>query len=371
MPVLQALSERRLKLTMPVEHAPGTDDRPMFTYLEALGRLLSGIAPWIELRDTGNTEEDSFRRKIAVLARESIDAATDPASPDFMNFTEEYQPIVDAAFLSQAILRAPNELWVKLPVKVRDNLVRCLETTRTRKPGFSNWLLFGATVEAGLCKMSELGPKPIFWDKMRIDFAVRQHEQWYRGDGAYSDGPNFHFDYYNSFVIQPMLLDILATVDPTQTGVYGMKYDTALVRSQRWAAVQERLISPEGTFPVIGRSMAYRFGALQSLAQMAILRKLPDGVSPAQVRCAMTAVMKRMCDMPGMFDENGWLTIGFCGHQPSIGEGYISTGSTYLCAAAFLPLGLPASDPLWSDPPAMWTSQVAWGGIDLPADHAI
>ena len=44
---------------------------------------------------------------------------------------------------------------------------------------------------------------------MRVDYALRQHEQWYKGDGAYGDGPAFHWDYYNSFVIHPMLLDVL------------------------------------------------------------------------------------------------------------------------------------------------------------------
>jgi hypothetical protein len=49
-------------------------------------------------------------------------------------------------------------------------------------------------------------------DAVRIDYAVRQMEQWYVGDGQYADGPEFRFDYYNSFVIHPFLLDILATV---------------------------------------------------------------------------------------------------------------------------------------------------------------
>ena len=70
-------------------------------------------------------------------------------------------------------------------------------------PGFNNWLLFSATVEAGLHALGA------HWDRMRVDYALRQHEQWYKGDGAYGDGPDFHWDYYNSFVIQPMLLDVL------------------------------------------------------------------------------------------------------------------------------------------------------------------
>ncbi|MCX6950687.1 MAG: DUF2264 domain-containing protein [Verrucomicrobia bacterium] len=71
------------------------------------------------------------------------------------------------------------------------------------------------------------------------------------------------------------------------------------------------------------------------------------------------------------FDAAGWLRIGVSGSQPGLGETYISTGSLYLCSAAFLPLGLPASDPFWSAPAAKTTWQKIWSGENLPADHAI
>src|SRR3712207_5232101 len=115
-------------------------------------------------------------------------------------------------------------------------------------------------------------------------------------------------------------------------GEGGGMTDEVRRRARRYAEVQERLISPEGTFPPLGRSLAYRFGALQLFAQMALRRQLPDAVSPCQVRAAMTSVIRRMIEAPGTFDANGWLTLGFCGHQPGVAETYISTGSTYLCA---------------------------------------
>jgi hypothetical protein len=142
-------------------------------------------------------------------------------------------------------------------------------------------------------------------------------------------------------------------------------------RAIRYAAIQERLISPEGTFPAIGRSLAYRYGAFQHLAEMSLRHQLPEGVHPAQVRCALTAVMSRMNAAKETFDDKGWLTIGFAGHQPSIGEPYISTGSLYLCSAAWLPLGLPPTDEFWSAPAEPWTQQKAWSGVDIKTDHAI
>jgi hypothetical protein len=204
---------------------------------------------------------------------------------------------------------------------------------------------------------------------MRIDFALKQHEQWYLGDGTYSDGPEYHADYYNSFVIQPMLVDILRTAGDHEDDWRAM-LEPAMLRAARYAETQERMISPEGTFPPIGRSLAYRCGAFHSLAHVALLERLPEGLSPAGVRCALTAVIRRSLGAPGTFDENGWLRIGFCGHQPDIGEHYISTGSLYLCAAAFLPLGLPPDNPFWQSE-AAWTSKLAWSGEAFPIDRAL
>ena len=204
---------------------------------------------------------------------------------------------------------------------------------------------------------------------MRIDYALREHQQWYLGDGIYGDGPIFHWDYYNSFVIQPMLLDILAALPGKRTD-WDQWAELVRERAQRYAAIQERLIAPDGTFPAIGRSLCYRAGVFQLLAQVALQHALPESLPPAQVRGALTAVIHRTLDAEGTFDANGWLTLGLSGHQPSLAEPYISTGSLYLCTVGFLPLGLPPEDEFWSGAAQPWTAQRVWSGEDLPADHA-
>jgi hypothetical protein len=363
-PVLGNLAARRLKERMPVESVAGTrEDRSQYTHLEALGRLLAGMAPWLELGPQGG-EEGVRRQKYADLARQAIGAATDPRSPDYLNFDRGRQPLVDAAFLAQGVIRAPRELWEKLDRPSRGHLLAALKATRVIKPGFNNWLLFSATVEAALCLVGEP------WDAMRVDYALRQHEQWYKGDGVYGDGPDFHWDYYNSFVIQPMLIDVLRTISRA-TPDYAALGEKVMARARRYGAIQERLISPEGTFPAVGRSIAYRFGAFHLLAQLALLRELPPGLPPGQVRAALTAVVRRMTEAPGTFDAQGWLTIGFCGHQPKLAERYISTGSLYLCAVGLLPLGLPPEDEFWRAAPTAWTAKKIWTGEDLEADHAL
>jgi hypothetical protein len=361
-PVLEAVGRQQLRALMPVEAAAGLGpERARSTHLEAFGRLLCGLAPWLESSVADSTEA-ALQRTYREWARAGIQHGTNPSSPDSMNFGLTPQSLVDAAFLVLAILRAPKQLWEPLDSATRANLIKALEATRTVLPGQNNWLLFAAMVEAGLCFMGAQ------WDSMRVDYALQKHREWFLGDGTYGDGREFHWDYYNSFVIQPMMRSVLDTV-PAKLAMWTELKPVARERARRYAAIQERLVSPEGTFPAIGRSLAYRFGAFHLLADVSLRRELPEGITPEQVRCALTAVMRRMIERPGTFDSNGWLTIGFTGHQPSIGESYISTGSLYLCAAAWLPLGLAASDPFWSGPAKPWTEVKIWNGEDIKADH--
>ena len=360
-PVLENLAAGTLKARMPVEEAAGANRRGV-THLEAFGRLMAGIAPWLDA-DVA-PDERAPQTRVRDLAHRALAHAVDPSSPDALNFTEGGQPLVDAAFLAQAVLRAPRTLQQGLAPETKTRLLAAFESARVIQPGFNNWLLFAATVEGAL---KVLGAR---WDRMRVDYALRQHEQWYRGDGAYSDGPTFHWDYYNSFVIHPMLIDVLAAVGDAHPAWTAMQAK-AEARATRYAAVLERLVAPDGSFPPIGRSIAYRCGAFQALAQAALRHRLPADVTPGQAREALTAVIDRSLAPAGTFDGQGWLRIGLAGHQPGIGERYISTGSLYLCAMALLPLGLAPSDPFWADAPRAWTARRAWAGEAFPIDKAI
>ena len=362
-PVLEAVGKGQLRAEMPVEAAAGLEeDRRKSTHLEAFGRLICGLAPWLE-SDVSDTAEVRLQTTYRQWVRTGIRNGTDVQSADYMNFGMTPQSVVDAAFLVLGILRAPKQLWEPLDKTTKTNVVKALQATRQVLPGQSNWLLFSAMVEAGLCFMGE------WWDSLRVDYALEMHKEWFVGDGTYGDGRNFHWDYYNSFVIQPMLMKVLETV-PAKSAMWTSLKPLVFERAKRYAAIQERMISPEGTFPAIGRSLTYRFGAFHLLADVSLRRELPEGVTPEQVRCALTVVMRRMIERPGTFDGGGWLTIGFAGHQPSLGETYISTGSLYLCSAAWLPLGLPANDVFWSGEAKPWTEVKMWNGADVKADHA-
>jgi len=363
-PVLENLAANRLKAVMPVEAKPAqvAKLRPV-THLEALGRTLGGLAPWLGVTDATGDEELE-RARLAALARQALANAVDPLAADHLAFNAGAQNLVDAAFLALGISRARTELWKKLDRTARHRLVDALRRTRRIQPPQNNWLLFSAMVEAFLASIGA------GWEVAPIDRAFQSHESWYKGDGVYGDGAEFHWDYYNSYVIHPLLLTILRLMAPVDARWHPL-LPSVLRRARRFAAVQERMIAPDGSFPALGRSIAYRCGAFHHLAHMAYRQILPDRVTPAQVRGALTAVIERTLGAAGTFDESGWLRIGLAGHQPALGEKYITTGSLYLCTFAFLPLGLSPANEFWTAPPADWTSRKIWSGVDLPGDRAI
>lgn len=365
-PVLSNMAEGTLQKNMLVEVSPNWDGRDIkVTYMEAFGRLMAGIAPWLSLPDD-DTAESARRKQLRQWALASYRNAVDPDSPDCLLWSGQGQALVDAAYVAESFLRAYDALWVPLDDITKQRYIDAFKGLRKVDPPYTNWLLFSSTIESFLAKAGA------DCDEYRVNSTIRKVEEWYTGDGWYADGPAFAFDYYSSYVFHPMYLETLqAMIDSGRyTRIhYGKHYDRALKRAQKFSIVLERLISPEGTFPVFGRSIPYRMAAMQPLALMAWYGRLPDGLTDGQVRAALTAVMHRMFDGKENFNEKGFLTIGFTGRQPNVADWYTNNGSLYMTSLAFLPLGLPATHTFWTDAPLAWTSQKAWGAQPFPKDH--
>lgn len=365
-PILSNMAKGELKKNMIVEVSPTWDGRDKnVTYMEAFGRLMAGIAPWLTLPDD-ETEEGRMRKQLREWALKSYANAVDPHNPDYLLWRGHGQALVDAAYIAESFLRAYDELWMPLDETTKQRYIEEFTQLRRVDPPYTNWLLFSSIIESFLAK-SEAN-----FDEYRVNSAIRKVEEWYTGDGWYSDGPSFAFDYYSSYVFHPMYLETLQAMKDSKRYTrihYSKYYDRALKRAQKYSIILERLISPEGTFPVFGRSIPYRMAAMQPLALMAWYKELPAGVSNAQVRCALTAVMKRMFQSGNNFNKGGFLTIGFTGKQPNIADWYTNNGSLYMTSLSFLPLGLPASHPFWTDAPQDWTSKRAWSEQPFPKDH--
>jgi hypothetical protein len=362
-PVIRSLAHDSLKIAMPKIVSQRTDNREsrlQVMYVEVLGRVLSGIAPWLQL-EGGSAKEVALRDQYRKWTIEGLNNALDSNAHDFMRFDVAGQQLVDAAYISAAFLRAP-WLWQNLGKKQQQLLVNSIKATRRFKPSYNNWLLFSGMNEAFLCAYDNE------YDVMRVDYAIHQMEKWYAGDGMYMDGEYFAFDYYNSYVIHPFLTTILEIIGK-KTSSYAAIYEKVKLRNERYAVIQERLINTDGTYPATGRSIVYRGGAFHHLADMAWRKVLPAQLSPAQVRCALTAVIHKTLESPTTY-LNGWLTIGLHGSQPGLADTYNNQGSVYLCTSIFLPLGLPETDPFWQNPPEKWSSQKIWSGEDFQNDHS-
>ena len=367
-PVLENMARGELQKNMLVELSPTWDGRNQkVTYMECFGRLMAGLAPWLTLPDD-DTAEGQQRRQLREWALQSYKNAVDPSSPDYLLWRKEGQTLVDAAYIAESFIRGYDALW--LPLDDTTKLRYIDEFTRLRRvdPPYTNWLLFSSTVESFLAKAG--AP----FDAYRVSMAVRKVEEWYVGDGWYSDGQGtFAFDYYSSYVFHAMYLETLQNMLDARKRGWGIDYkkfrERALRRAQKHAVVLERFISPEGTFPVFGRSIPYRMAALQPLALMAWQQTLPKELSNGQVRRALTLAMHRMYDHQQNFNAAGFLTIGFCGSQPDAADWYTNNGSLYMTSLSLLPLGLPADHPFWTDAQQPTTQERAWNGQPFAKDH--
>lgn len=395
-PVMKNMAEGKLQQVMDtaggnksLELSPTWDNRDKkVAYMEAFGRLLAGLAPWLNLPDD-DSAESAKRRQLRQWTRQAIINAVDPQSPDRLGWENGGQTLVDAAYVVEGLFRGYDSLWVPLPKETKDLYVKELKGLRRYDPPYTNWLLFIAMEESFLMYVGA------DYDAYRIKMALAKIEEWYIGDGIYSDGPSFAFDYYNSYVIQPMYmecLEMIAARQPNNTYlIFGKTNDKVrgaknrlqevTKRMQKWSVILERFISPEGTFPVVGRSIPYRMATLQPLALLAWRKQLPKELHEGQVRSALTAVANRMFygqlenpakNAPTLsknYNSGGFLTIGFVGPHPNVADWYTNNGSLYMTSLAFMPLGLPATDSFWTAPYEKWTSKKAWEGDDFPKDH--
>jgi len=300
--------------------------------METFGRLMAGIAPWLTLPDD-DTAEGQQRRQLRQWALAAYKNSVDPDSPDYLCWGRSGQNLVDAAYIAESFLRAWDVLWMPLDETTKQRYIKEFQNMRHIDPPYTNWFLFSSTIESLLAKAK--AP----FDEFRVNTACRKVEEWYVGDGWYADGPVFAFDYYSSYVFHAMYLETLqAMVDSKYNSRldYQKYYDRALKRAQKFAIILERFISD---------------------------------LSNGQVRAALTKVMHRMFDSQQNFNDAGYLTIGFCGSQPETADWYTNNGSLYMTSLAFMPLGLPASHPFWTDAPQPWTQVKAWNGQPFPKDH--
>ncbi|MEG1645978.1 MAG: DUF2264 domain-containing protein [Clostridia bacterium] len=370
-PIIYNMANNTLKEVLPLDNA--AEKASKVAYLEAIGRTVNGLAPWLELKDSCifDEEEKKLQAQYRNLTRLAMANAVDENAKDYCiwNKTGKYmmphQSVVDAAYFASAIMKAPRELWQLQPQNVKQNILKAFDLVLLQKPNRSNWLMFTAMIET--CKFMLTGTA----DAMRVEYAVSKHFEWYKGDGVYGDGELFSWDYYNSYVIQPMLEEV-TRVGKHMLGGQAEKFRLQVARSiKRYSEIQERMIAPDGSYPFLGRSITYRTAAFSALAHTAYRGMLPKTLAPNQVRCALDKTIKKMLSAETLFDSKGFLTKGLFGKQPKLANYYTNTGSLYICLAVFLPLGLSAKNKFWASNNAPTTWEKIWSGENMNDDEKL
>ena len=202
-PILENMSKGELQKNMNLELSPTWDGRnKKVAYMEAFGRLMAGISPWLALPDD-DTKEGKMRKQLRDWAVQSYKNAVDPNSPDCLLWEGPTQILVDAAYIAESFMRAPDATWNLLDETTKQRYIDRFIGLRVIRPAYNNWLLFRAMTESFLLSIGEKA------DQYALTVAVNKINEWYLSDGWYSDGPEFALDYYNSYVIHPMYIEVL------------------------------------------------------------------------------------------------------------------------------------------------------------------
>jgi hypothetical protein len=238
-----------------------------------------------------------------------------------------HQSMVEGAYLCQSFLISP-KLW--------DNINRKKEVLETLKriselePCKNNWILFESLILLFLKKNGIITKKTA-----KVKDKLNNFEKWYRGDSWYSDGDTFVMNYYNSFVIYPMLYEIYRILGNTK------EIEKRIVIH---ADFLEKLISKNGEFPIFGRSSPYRMAAFNTLALAAYTGIINNH---GQIKNGLTKVIKRLFDSNHNFTDLGFLKLGVNGGQKEYANCYTNTGSLYITCIPFMLLGLSEEHPFW------------------------
>lgn len=368
-PVLKAQAEGLLAEKMPVESkTPGdAKNRAALSPLEAFARTSVGISGLLNYQGNDSlliSARNQYKDRFITGFKNAV-------NPNHNGFlfkqAQSPQTLVEVAFLSVFFNRCPQLLPTGETLTHWEN---CRAQGLKHKPYPNNWLLFSA-----LTLLTPPSGRPTEAELQLAKEYLTQFMALYAGDGWYKDGPEFHLDYYNSFVIHPFLLIIseLGDAYPTLQEIKG--FNKIEQRAARHAVQLERLISPEGYMPPIGRSCTYRSGILHLLAFIGslpethkIFKYLPKDF-PSISKEAIYKAIQTFLSPKGTFDKEGWLRPGMYGYQPDMCETYISTGSLYLASFAFLPLNY-IHPSFWKETDALPTGESLVKGLDLPNDQA-
>ena len=334
-PIIDNASPRKARQIIPGQrshHGRLADE------LEGFTRSFIMAGPWLAQAASPVVASSRGERDVAAFYHEGILTGTDPEHEEYWGDITDYaQHLVEMASLAWSLYLSRRWIWDTYSAaekqQVADYLYQCTEAEYHQ----NNWLLFNVVTNAVL---KHLG-MPYRQDQ--IDAHIDACEHMYLGSGWYRDGSVNRLDYYNAWAFHYYYL-IWSILDGES------KPEVAARHRERVSLLARQMpyfVAVDGSVPIFGRSMIYRFAYLAPLVlgQYMGALDLPAG----ELRSLCNATMRFFASQPIVTDD-GFLGMGFIKPNESILEHYSCGGSPYWAAKAFNAFLIPEEDPFWTEP---------------------
>jgi hypothetical protein len=243
------------------------------------------------------------------------------------------QQIVEAASIALALHETRPWIFDRLGADVRERVVAWLAGFAGKRTWQSNWVLFPVMVQQFLAGVG--GPH----DPAAIEAGLDRIEQWYVGDGWYTDGAGRCFDYYAGWAMHLYPLMWARMSGDRERG------DRYRERLRTFLGQYQHMFARDGAPVHQGRSLCYRFASVAPLWLGALVDANP--LPPGRTRRIASGVLRHFVER-GVPDERGLLSLGWYERFLPSTQHYSGPASPYWASKGFLGLLLPADHPVWT-----------------------
>ncbi|MFC7719109.1 DUF2264 domain-containing protein [Nonomuraea recticatena] len=259
---------------------------------------------------------------------------TDPSSGEaWPQLTDCSQQMVEAASIAVGLHESRPWLWDQLPSEVRERVVTWLSGFIGKRTWDNNWMLFQTVSEEFVKSVG--GP----YAQHEIDRGLERIEQWYVGDGWYTDGGTRNFDYYGGWALHlyPLLWTRMSGDEERATLYRG--------RLTEFLTTYQHFFGSDGAPVHQGRSLCYRFASLAPVWMGALADATP--LAPGQTRKLASSVARHFAER-GVPDRRGLLSLGWYDTFLPTTQAYSGPASPYWASKGLLGLLLSPEHPVWT-----------------------
>lgn len=272
----------------------------------------------------------------------ALEAGTSPGDPEAWPLIGHHdQVLVEATAVAVGLHWSRPWLWDRLPERTRAQVVDWLSGARGKWCADNNHVLFGATVQAFLASVGA------DHDRAAIDGALARIDEWYAGDGWYSDGVGRRFDHYNgwTFHLYPFFIEQLLSGLRGDAPGTSPSFDLYRSRLRMFLDDYQHLFDASGSPVLQGRSLIYRWGMVAPFWMGEIQGVSP--LPPGRTRRLASGMLSGFVDA-GVLDD-GVLDLGWKRPAPDLLQSYNSPGSPLWASKGFMGLLLAPQHPVWHD----------------------